>query len=223
MLGKHRYKIRIFVQLMKGLTHAVILDDHRLFADSFALLLQRFGAFDVVSSFSKADEFFDFMQSFGNQKLCIFLDYYLPETNGLSLLSDIKRINKQAKIIFITSAIAPNVIRNILQYRPNGILSKSAGIQDLVKCVETVEGGRAYIDPQFEPFLMQRSERTATLTPREIELLKYFAQGNSIAETATKTFLSPHTVVAHRRKMMAKANVQTIAQMLTYARDNELI
>lgn len=39
--------------LMKILTHAVVLDDHRLFADSFALLLQRFGAFDAVSSFSK--------------------------------------------------------------------------------------------------------------------------------------------------------------------------
>jgi|SRR5690606_37474893 len=208
---------------MKVLTHAVILDDHRLFADSFALLLQRFGAFDAVSSFSKEIEFFDFLQSFGNQKLYVFLDYYLPETNGISLLTDIKRLNKRAKIIFITSAIAPNVIKNILKYKPNGLLSKSADIQDFIKCIETVEGGREYVDPQFEPFLMQRNERAVTLTPREIELLKYFSQGNSIAETAAKTFLSPHTVVAHRRKMMAKANVQTIAQMLTYARDNELI
>ncbi|MBD1420672.1 response regulator transcription factor [Sphingobacterium chuzhouense] len=208
---------------MKILTHAVVLDDHRLFADSFALLLQRFGAFDAVSSFSKVDEFIDFLRSFGNQKLYVFLDYYLPETNGLSILTDIKRLNNQAKIVFITSAIAPAVIRNILRYKPHGILSKSADIQDFIMCLEAIERGREYIDPQFEPFVMQRGERVVTFTPREIELLKYFSQGNSIAETAAKTFLSPHTIVAHRRKMMAKANCHTIAEMLTYAQKNHLI
>lgn len=208
---------------MKVLTHAVVLDDHRLFADSFALLLQRFGAFDAVSSFSKVDEFIDFLQSFGNQKLYVFLDYYLPETNGLVILTDVKRLNKQAKVVFITSAISSVVIRNIMRYKPHGIISKSADIQDFVMCLEIVDRGKEYIDPQFESFLIQRGERAVTFTPREIELLKYFAQGNSIAETAAKTFLSPHTIVAHRRKMMAKANCQSIAQMLTYARDNELI
>lgn len=208
---------------MKVLTHAVVLDDHRLFADSFALLLQRFGAFDAVSSFSKVDEFIDFLKSFGNQKLYVFLDYYLPETNGLVILTDVKRLNKQAKVVFITSAISSVVIRNIMRYKPHGIISKSADIQDFVMCLEIVDRGKEYIDPQFESFLIQRGERAVTFTPREIELLKYFAQGNSIAETAAKTFLSPHTIVAHRRKMMAKANCQSIAQMLTYARDNELI
>lgn len=208
---------------MKDLTHAIVLDDHRLFADSFALLLQRFGAFDAVSSFNKANEFLSFLQSFGNQKLYVFLDYYLPETNGLSLLTDIKRLNKEAKIVFVTSAISPAVIRNISRYKPHGLLSKSADIQGFVKCVETVEHGREYIDPQFEPFLTQRDERTISFTPREIELLKYFSQGNSIAETAAKTFLSPHTIVAHRRKMMTKANCHTIAEMLTYAQKNHLI
>lgn len=208
---------------MKGLTHATVLDDHSLFADSFALILQRFGMFDAVSSYSKVDDFFGFLQSFGNQKLYVFLDYYLPEGNGLSVFTDIKRWNKQAKIIFITSAISPTVIRNIVKYKPHGILSKSADIQDVMKCIKAVERGKDYIDSRFAPFLTQRDEHGVMLTPREIELLKYFSQGNSIAETAAKTFLSPHTVVAHRRKMMAKANVQTIAQMLTYARDNELI
>ncbi|TYR37915.1 response regulator transcription factor [Sphingobacterium phlebotomi] len=208
---------------MRDLTHAVVLDDHRLFADSFALLLQKIGQFDVVLSFSAVDEFFSFLQSFGDQELYVFLDYYLPDTNGLALFADIKRQCRIVKIIFITSAFTPAVIRNISHYKPDGILSKSAEIPLFVKCIRDVRSGRKFVDPQFEPFLAQRDERGTTLTPREIELLKYFSQGHSIAETAAKTFLSPHTVVAHRRKMMAKANCQTIAQMLTYARDNELI
>src|SRR5690606_6482378 len=208
---------------MSNLTHAVVLDDHQLFADSFALLLQRHGAFDAVSSFSKVDEFFDFLESFGDQTLFVFLDYYLPDTNGLALLTDIRRLNRHAKIIFITGTISPAVVRNIVKYKPNGLLSKSADIHDFIRCIKDIERGRQYIDTQFEPYLTQRDEIAVNFTPREIELLKYFSQGNTIAETAVKTFLSPHTVVAHRRNMMAKANAQTIAQMLTYARDNELI
>ncbi|WP_376749015.1 LuxR C-terminal-related transcriptional regulator [Sphingobacterium siyangense] len=49
------------------------------------------------------------------------------------------------------------------------------------------------------------------------------SEGYSVAETASRTFLSPHTVVTHRRKMMAKAECQTIGQMLKYAREHNLI
>ncbi|MCC2598830.1 response regulator transcription factor [Sphingobacterium sp. FBM7-1] len=208
---------------MKSLTCAAVLDDHLLFADSFALLLQKYGTFEAVSSFSKVDDFLGFLQSFGDQKLYVFLDYYLSEGNGLSIFTDIKRWNKQAKTIFVTSAISPAVIKNIVKYKPHGIISKFADIKEVVKCIKLVESGISHIDPRFAALLTQPDKPGINLTPREIELLKYFSQGNSIAETAAKTFLSPHTVVAHRRKMMAKVKCRTIAELLTYARDNEVI
>lgn len=208
---------------MKISTQAIIFDDHNLFVDGFTLLLERYQIFDFIKSATTKRDFFRFLESFGNEEIFIFLDYYLLDENGLALLPDINRLNKKAKIIFLTSALSPVVIANIKKYAPHGILSKSCSIEVLKSCVDTIKEGSEFIDPFFVKLIADQNSGLSQFTPREIELLKYFAQGETIAKTAKKTFLSPHTIVAHRRKMMAKANCKSITQMLNFAKENELI
>ncbi|WP_333577209.1 response regulator transcription factor [Sphingobacterium sp.] len=209
--------------LMKIASHAVILDDQKIVAFSFALLLKRECGIDLVQSFSQGSEFLQFLRAFGKRDLFVFLDYYLPNENGLSLLTEIRRINGDAKVIFLTGATAPVVISSILQYRPEGILSKSCELSEVLACFEAIKKKEVYICEEFERILSTHGKKIKTFTTREIEVLQYFSEGYSVAETASKTFLSPHTVVAHRRKMMAKADCQTIGQMLKYAREHNLI
>ncbi|WP_172840685.1 response regulator transcription factor [Sphingobacterium sp. B29] len=209
--------------LMKTTSHAIILDDQKIVAFSFALLLKRECGIELVQSFSQGSEFLQFLRAFGKQELFVFLDYYLPNENGLSLLTEIRRINGDAKVIFLTGATAPAVISSILQYRPEAVLSKSCELSEVFACFEAIKKKELYICSEFERILSTYDKKIKTFTPREIEVLQYFSEGYSVAETASRTFLSPHTVVAHRRKMMAKAACQTIGQMLKYAREHNLI
>ena len=68
-----------------------------------------------------------------------------------------------------------------------------------------------------------QEEKEVWLSSREIEILRYFAQGFSVNETAEKFFLSKHTVVSHRRKMMKKTKTNTITELLSYVRKTGLI
>ena len=208
---------------MNRLTHAVVLDDHRLFADSFALLLQKECGIDMVQAFSETEGFYQFLRAFGQGELYVFLDYYFPQENGLVLSMEIKRLNSKAKVIFVTSATSESVIRSILQYRPNGLLSKSCDMATLVACMDQIRAGGFYVGPRLMKILENNVVVEASFTPRELELLKYFSKGYSIAETANHTFLSPHTIVAHRRKMMAKARCNRIEQLLSYAQQHQLL
>ncbi len=202
---------------------AVILDDHGLFATSFSLLLEKYGLFHFVKSFDRKDDFLRFLASSGTQKIYIFLDYYLSEETGLSLLPEIDRLNKDAKTIFLTSALSPLLIQTLKNYNPDGILSKSCNLDTLKSCLASVRLDQHFVDPFFEKLLENHQSTAVRFTPREIELLKHFARGDSIAKTAEKLFLSSHTVVAHRRKMMAKINCQSITQLITFAREHEVI
>lgn len=202
---------------------AVILDDHGLFATSFSLLLEKYRLFHFVKSFDSKDDFLRFLESSGTQKIYIFLDYYLSEETGLSLLPEISRLNKDAKTIFLTSALSPLLIQTLKNYNPDGILSKSCNLDTLKSCLASIRSGQHFIDPFFEKLLENHQSIPVRFTPREIELLQHFALGESIAKTAEKLFLSPHTVVAHRRKMMAKINCQSITQLITFAREHEVI
>ena len=209
---------------MKLLTHAVVLDEYYLFADSFALLLQKECGMDIVQAFSDVEAFEQSIRAFGQQEVYVFLDYYLPRDNGLTLLTEIKRFNPNAKIIFVTRNLTSGVLRSIMQYRPHGILTKNSARETLLECIADVKAGHFYVAPMLAAKLLSESpQEVVTFTPRELEILKYFSDGFTIEETAQKIFLSKHTVVAHRRKMMAKVKGNTIAQLLTYAQEQGLI
>ena len=209
------------------ISNAVILDEQTLFADSFSLMLEKYRIVKSVHSFYSMTEFTNFLISYGDREIVIFLDYYLPDTNGLSVFAEIRRLNKRAKTIFVTGATSSVLLKNILHYRPHGLISKSCSIQTVKECIQYILRpsflGETYVAPHIQKFLNKKSAKGVTFTPREFEILAYFAEGYSVSETAERTFLSKHTVIAHRRKMMEKANCKSISQLLKFTKDNELL
>lgn len=203
---------------------AIVFDDHLLFADSFSALIERMELFRSVHTISEERELISFLIKHYESPIYLFLDYYLQNKNGLPLINEARRLNKHITIIVISSVISPTTIRNILSYNPDGFVSKSSGFNAIVECLMIISQGGQYISPTISD-IASNTNPTIKLpfTARELEVLHYFAQGLSIAQTAERAHLSKHTIVAHRRKMMAKVNVNSITELLFYARRQELI
>lgn len=203
---------------------ALVLDDHQLFGESFAVLLERYTELKTVYTFQEISDVARFLGQHSRQKFFIFLDYYLKNTNGLTVLTDIRRLNKLCKIIFLTSATSWPVIYNMENHNPDAIISKASGLDVLLECIQTIQKDQPYLCPFFQELKITNSNTQPVMfTARELEILKFFVDGYTIAETAEKTFLSRHTIVAHRRNMMSKANCTSISQLLTYTSQWKLI
>jgi len=67
------------------------------------------------------------------------------------------------------------------------------------------------------------NDEDTLITKREKEVLKYLADGLSSKQIADKVFLSEHTVIVHRKNMMAKTNSGNIAELVSWAIRNEII
>ncbi|NMN36141.1 response regulator transcription factor [Pedobacter sp. SG918] len=203
---------------------AIVFDDHLLFADSFSALIERLELFQSVHTVSEERELVSFLIKNSESTIYLFLDYYLKDKNSLPLINEARRLNKHIIIIVMSSVISPITITNILSYNPNGFVSKSSGFNAIVECLTIISRGRQYISPTISD-IVSGTNPTIKLpfTARELEVLYYFAQGLSIAQTAEQTNLSKHTIVAHRRKMMEKIKVNSITELLFYARKQELI
>lgn len=203
---------------------AVVFDDHKLFADSFSTWLERMGEFYFVYTFSIKEELIKFFFEKRNKIIYLFTDYYLTTGNSMSTLMDIKRLSPSTKIIFLSSLTNPLLIKKIMEIKPKAFLSKTMGMDDITSCLKKIDGGGLYISPFIEAILS--SDTTASSIPfsiRELEVLEYFAKGISVVKTAEILNLSKHTIVAHRRKMMAKANCHTLIELLSYAKSVNLI
>lgn len=68
-----------------------------------------------------------------------------------------------------------------------------------------------------------KSDRKIELSERELDVLRYYAQGYTISEIADKIFVSPDTIKFYRRKLFEKMQVSSISQALSYVTDNKLI
>lgn len=207
--------------LKDQLQHVVILDDHLIFAEAFSILLEKLNVFQSVHIFTRPEPVFDFIIKNESKNLLIFLDFYLEDGNCLHLINEFKRINKNIQIVIISSLMNPAIINNLLTHNINGIISKTSGSSVINDCLVAIQKGEKYLCPNIKA-LKQTSDQIS-FTDRESEILQYFAAGNSISQTAELTFLSKHTIVAHRRKMMAKANCNSITELLAFARKMGMI
>ncbi|RQO69721.1 hypothetical protein DBR43_16800 [Pedobacter sp. KBW06] len=205
-------------------TIAIVFDDHLLFADSFSAFIERLELFSAVYTLSDKRELTQFLIKHSKIRIYLFLDYYLKNENSLTLINEVKRLNRQHIIIVMSSTKSPTVVTNILDYKPQGFISKSSGFDTVLECLTTIAHGNQYICPVISEIVKSTHNISKmAFTARELEILQYFAQGLSIAHTAEKAHLSKHTIVAHRRKMMSKVNVNSITELLLYAREQELI
>ncbi|MBB6237935.1 DNA-binding NarL/FixJ family response regulator [Pedobacter sp. AK013] len=200
---------------------AIVFDDHLLFADSFSALVERLELFRAVHTLNEESELSQFLIKNPKAPIYLFLDHYLENKNSLPLINEARRLNKNVIIIIVSSVASPVAIANIMSYKPHGFVSKSSGFDTILECLSTIDDGKQYISPEIEK--INSVSANIPFSARELEILQYFAEGLSIAQTAERSYLSKHTIVAHRRKMMAKANVNSITELLSYARTQELI
>lgn len=203
---------------------AIVFDDHLLFADSFSVLLERLEMFNNIHTMDDINKLKELLTKHKDEAIYVFLDYYLKDSIGLSLIPEIKRLHKNTFIILMSSITSPIAVNHILSYHPHGFVSKSSGFDTIQKCLTTINEGEQYLCPIIEQMTQGQSDNDKTpFTLRELEILQHFAKGLSIADTAEKIHLSKHTIVAHRRNMMNKARVNSITELLAYARKQELI
>lgn len=205
-------------------SRAVILDDHRIFGDAFSMLLEKLNHFKSVHPFDNEKEFVNFVRSYQNDNLFLFIDFYLKDQNVLSIFNTVKKINKKNKIIVISSLTNPQLAKTILDYRPNGFISKSSSVDTILKCINTINNRQIYTCPEMKNIITSfEKSNEVRFTKKELYLLHYFSQGMTIDQTAEKTFLSRHTIIAHRRKMMEKTNTHSITELLAYCRRLDLL
>jgi DNA-binding NarL/FixJ family response regulator len=79
------------------------------------------------------------------------------------------------------------------------------------------------LDPQVKPSESLKGERTAGLTPRELEILQLIAMGKSNKEIASDLELSVNTVAVHRANIMNALGLHKTAELVVYAIRNGLV
>jgi DNA-binding NarL/FixJ family response regulator len=153
------------------------------------------------------------------------VDMRMPHLSGLDVARDAARTSPDTSFVFYTAHGDRALLADALEVGARGFVLKEAPLHDLVRAVERVAAGDAYVDPVLAGILVgaPTTDRVPTLTKREREVLRLLADGRSNDTIASTLGISSETVRTHIRKAMAKLDADTRTHAVATALRQSLI
>lgn len=217
----HSYRLIIFVAPMIKIA---ITDDHPIIVQGLELLFASRPEMKVIKTFSNGKELMDWLPE--NPVDVLLLDIYLEDFNGLELCKQISDQFPETAIIAISGQDEGIVISQMLQNGALGYVLKNAESHEIIEAVEKVYRGERFLCQRTKEILAKSDKSFSEIpkiTRREKDVLMLVSQGLTTSKIADKLFISHHTVESHRKNLMEKFHVKSMASVIGRVSDLGLI
>jgi DNA-binding NarL/FixJ family response regulator len=200
----------------------LVADDHSLFRDGIASLLQAAG-FDVVG---QAEDGLGAVEAAKRLRPdLVLLDIAMPHMDGLEALHRIKEALPETRVVMLTVSDEDDDLFEAIRAGAQGYLLKNMTADEFFEMLAGLERGEAALTRRTATRLMkgfadlphERVRPESSLTARERELLGLMAQGGSNKSIARDLSISENTVKYHVRNILQKLDVQNRTEAVSYA------
>lgn len=190
----------------------VLVDDHRMFADSMARLLSSEPDLDVVATVATAEEALRAVAR--HRPRVVLLDHQLPGRSGVEVARDIKATTPDVMVVMITGSTEDRVLLGAIDAGCSGFLTKDHAADEVVEAVRAAAAGEVLIPPALLARLLPQLNRAHRglgwdLSPREIEVLGLLATGAANKAIAAQLHLSVNTIRNHVQQILTKLGVHS--------------
>jgi len=202
-----------------------IVDDHPIVIQGLKTMLQNEKYFHIAGTFIDGKGILNFIRS--NDLDIILLDITLPDTNGIELCKEIKKIMPKTSVIMLSNRSERSIIMQCIQNGANGYLLKNATINELTECIHGALSGNIVFSQEVKEIISRPSAKELAgiprLTKREKEIFKMVTEGKTSVMIANELFLSPLTIDTHRKNLMQKFGVNNTAELIKIAVQQNII
>lgn len=211
------------VEKERSIMRILLVDDHKIVRDGIEQLIINNSQHEVVASVS--DGFEAIKQVKALEPDMVITDIAMPNMNGIEVAKAVNAFNPEIKIIALSMHSERAYVLEMLKAGVSGYLLKDVAFEELLNAIDAVNRNQIYLSASISSAIVEnyvteiRTSETSqidSLTSREKEVLKLIADGLTTAEIAAELKISEKTVEAHRRNIMTKLNIFSIALLTKF-------
>ena len=206
----------------------MLADDHALMREGIKHLLEFDGSIEVIDEANNGKECLEKLEKI--EPDILLLDINMPDMNAIEVLEELKKQNKNIKILMLTVHSEVEYLIKAIDIGANGYILKDSGSLELKQAINVIMTDGSYIQPSLLPALNSRlinrdidKEKLESLTKREIEILIQVAGGMFNKEIANNLDISERTVKNHISNIFKKIDVSDRTQAAVFAIKNNVV
>jgi len=202
----------------------LLVDDHEIMREGLHLLLERNPDIEVVGEAGDGQEAVELADRLSPD--IVVMDVNMPGVDGADATRQIVADHPDIRVVALSMHSKKGFIVEMLKAGASAYVLKENAFSELIDAINTVAGNEIYLSSKItrivvDDYMQERvggeSSSRTTLTDRENQVLKLIGDGKSSKEIALELGKSVKTIDACRRTMMAKLNIDSVAELVKYA------
>jgi len=193
----------------------LLAEDQELVRGAMAALLSLEPDIDVVAQVGRGDEVL--RAALEASAHVALLDIEMPGGDGIAAAAQLRTRLPQCRVLILTTFGRPGYLRRAMAAGASGFMLKDAPAADLAVAIRRTVAGERVVDPQLAAQAL--AEGDTPLSGRETQVLAASADGSSVAQVATRLFLSEGTVRNHLSAAIQKLNARNRAEAARIAEE----
>ena len=202
----------------------LLVDDHQILRDGIRSLVKGYDDMEVIGEAADGREALDMVEKLSPD--VVIMDISMPDLNGIDATRMIINEAPDVKVIALSMHHDKQFVSEIFKAGASGYLIKDSAFDELEHALRIVMSGQTYINPQIASLVVEslvnqsvtpNPKSFSLLTEREREVLQLIADGKSTKQIAIDLNVSSKTIESHRRQVMGKLNVRSVADLTKFA------
>jgi two-component system response regulator NreC len=207
-----------------GAIRIIVADDHQIVRQGLRLLLEAEPDMEVIAEADNGRKVLKKAQELLPD--VIIMDLSMPELNGIEATRQILSEVPETKVVALSMHSDSLFVLNMIKAGASGYLLKDCALEELIKAIRTVVSCKTYLSPGISDILIRdfvtgwqttSSSAFSVLSTREREVLQLMAEGKTTNQIAHGLCVSVKTVEAHRKQVMTKLGIHSVAELTKYA------
>ena len=205
----------------------MLVDDHAVVRAGVRSLIDAFPEWTVCAEARDGDEA---LKTAAEAKPdIVVLDLSMPKIGGVDTIIQLRHLLPDVEILVLTMHDSERIVAQALRAGARGYVLKNESPDNLIEALAALSNHRPYFSSSVSETLLKSylSSDSAVdheqLTPRERQIVKLVAEGNSNKRISSILKVSVKTVEAHRSAAMRKVGAKSSADLALYAARNELV